>query len=156
MSFIIKRTSSVKTERGVRNSLAIGGGGGSCAAEGSTFTAITRTPMNATAAATFFRVIRYSLQVLSFNARIRAGSHGASRGATLESIRHSSYLVSAVATLSASDSERMLRFVAEAESVGGDYAFTPDLLVEVGMLIAADWVTYAELDRVRKRDLFYA
>jgi DNA-binding CsgD family transcriptional regulator len=50
----------------------------------------------------------------------------------------------------------MLRFVAEAESVGGDYAFTPDLLVEVGKLIAADWVAYSEQDRVRKRDLFYA
>jgi DNA-binding CsgD family transcriptional regulator len=61
-----------------------------------------------------------------------------------------------VAALSASDSERVLRFVAEAESVGGDYAFTPDLLVELGKLIAADWVTYSELDRVRRRDLFYA
>ena len=50
----------------------------------------------------------------------------------------------------------MLRFVAEADGVGGDYAFTPELLVELGKLIAADWVTYSELDRVRKRDLFYA
>jgi len=47
----------------------------------------------------------------------------------------------------------MLRFVAEAESVGGDYAFTPDLLVEVGMLIAADWIAYSEQDRVRRRDI---
>jgi DNA-binding CsgD family transcriptional regulator len=61
-----------------------------------------------------------------------------------------------MAALSASDSERMLRFVAEAESVGGDYAFTPDLLVELGKLIAADWVSYSELDRVRKRGLFHA
>ena len=61
-----------------------------------------------------------------------------------------------MAALSASDSERMLRFVAEAESLGDDYAFTPDLLVELGKLIDADWVTYSELDRVRKKGLFYA
>jgi DNA-binding CsgD family transcriptional regulator len=58
--------------------------------------------------------------------------------------------------LSASDAERLLRFVADAESIGGDYAFTPDLLVELGKLIAADWLVYSELDRVRKRELFYA
>src|SRR5215203_4493314 len=49
--------SSVKTERGVSASLAIGGGG-CCAAEGRTFTAITRPLTNATATATFLLLIR--------------------------------------------------------------------------------------------------
>lgn len=61
-----------------------------------------------------------------------------------------------MAALSASDSERILRFVADAESVAGDYVFTPELLVELGKLIDADWITYSELDRVRKRGLFCA
>ncbi len=55
--------------------------------------------------------------------------------------------------LETSDAEQLLRFVAEAESIGGDQPFTPDLLVELGRLVEADWVTYAELDRVRRRTL---
>jgi DNA-binding CsgD family transcriptional regulator len=51
----------------------------------------------------------------------------------------------AVPALSASDAERLLRFVAEAESVGGDQPFTPELL---GLLAAA----LAELDRVDEHD----
>jgi DNA-binding CsgD family transcriptional regulator len=47
----------------------------------------------------------------------------------------------------------MLRFVAEAESVGGDEPFTGDFLVELGRLVEADWVTYCELDRVRRRTI---
>jgi hypothetical protein len=61
---------------------------------------------------------------------------------------------SASATLprvSASDAERLLRFVAGAESIGGDQPFSPELLVELGDLIPADWVSYCELDRVRRR-----
>ena len=49
--------------------------------------------------------------------------------------------------------EQLLRFIAEAESIGGDQPFTPDLLVELGHLVEADWVTYCELDRVRRRSL---
>jgi hypothetical protein len=56
-----------------------------------------------------------------------------------------------VPALSASDAERLLRFVAEAESVGGDQPFTPELLVKLGGLIHADWISYCELDRVRRR-----
>lgn len=51
------------------------------------------------------------------------------------------------------DLEQLLRFIAEAESIGGDQPFTPDLLVELGHLVEADLVTYAELDRVRRRSL---
>ena len=58
-----------------------------------------------------------------------------------------------MAALARGDAERLLRFVAEAESIGGDQPFTPDLLVELGRLVEADWVTYAELDRVRRRRL---
>ncbi|HEX7254670.1 MAG TPA: helix-turn-helix transcriptional regulator [Gaiellaceae bacterium] len=57
--------------------------------------------------------------------------------------------------LSTKDAERLLRFVAEAEGVGGDQPFTPELLAELGLLIAADSVAYNELDRVRRRNLFY-
>ena len=58
-----------------------------------------------------------------------------------------------MAELARGDAERLLRFVAEAESIGGDQPFTPDLLVELGHLVEADWVTYSELDRVRRRSL---
>jgi DNA-binding CsgD family transcriptional regulator len=58
-----------------------------------------------------------------------------------------------VPRLSANDAERLLRFVSEAEAVGGDQPFTSDLLVELGRIVEADWVTFCELDRVRKRVL---
>lgn len=58
-----------------------------------------------------------------------------------------------MATLSGSDAERLLRFVGEAQSAGGDQPFTADSLVELGRLVEADWVTYCELDRVRLRQL---
>jgi hypothetical protein len=60
-----------------------------------------------------------------------------------------------VASLADSDAERLLRFVADAESIGGGQPFTPELLVELGLLIEADWVTYHEVDHVRRRLLFY-
>jgi len=47
----------------------------------------------------------------------------------------------------------LLRFVAEADSVGGDQPFTPELLVELGGLVQAECATYCELDRVRRRGL---
>jgi len=58
-----------------------------------------------------------------------------------------------VAAPTRGDLEQLLRFIAEAESIGGDQPFTPDLLVELGHLVEADWVTYCELDRVRRRRL---
>jgi DNA-binding CsgD family transcriptional regulator len=61
----------------------------------------------------------------------------------------------AVPALTRGDGERLLRFVAEAESLGGDQPFTPELLGELGRLVEADSISYCELDRVRRRDLFY-
>jgi len=55
--------------------------------------------------------------------------------------------------LTSGDAERLLRFVAEAESLGGDQPFTSDLLGELGRLVPAEVVAYNELDRVRRRDL---
>ena len=49
----------------------------------------------------------------------------------------------------------MLRFVAMAEELGGDQLLTPELLIELGQLIEADWITYNELDRVRRREILY-
>jgi DNA-binding CsgD family transcriptional regulator len=60
-----------------------------------------------------------------------------------------------VPALTRSDAEGLLRFVGEAESLGGDEPFTGELLVELGRLVQADWVTYNELDRVRRRNLLY-
>jgi DNA-binding CsgD family transcriptional regulator len=68
-------------------------------------------------------------------------------------MRHSPYPLEAVPALASRDAEQLLRFVAEAESIGGDQPFTPDLLAELGRLIPAGDVTYSELDRVRRRDI---
>ena len=56
-----------------------------------------------------------------------------------------------MAALARGDAEQLLRFIAEAESIGGDQPFTPGLLVELGRLISADSVVYNELDRLRRR-----
>jgi DNA-binding CsgD family transcriptional regulator len=66
-----------------------------------------------------------------------------------------SFVVSlkAVPILTRRDAEQLLTFVGEAESLGGDQPFTAELLVELGRLVQADWVTYCELDRVRRRHL---
>jgi DNA-binding CsgD family transcriptional regulator len=69
----------------------------------------------------------------------------------VESIRKSAYLWAAVPTLARGDAERLLRFVGEAESLGGDEPFTGDLLVELGELVRADWVLYFEHDDVPRR-----
>jgi DNA-binding CsgD family transcriptional regulator len=58
-----------------------------------------------------------------------------------------------VPALTASDSEQVLRFVAEAEGADREQPFSPELLLELGKLVRADWLTYCELDRVQKRDL---
>jgi DNA-binding CsgD family transcriptional regulator len=55
--------------------------------------------------------------------------------------------------LTGADAERLFRFVAEAESLGGDDPFTSELLEELGRLVRADRVLYNELDRVRRRNL---
>jgi DNA-binding CsgD family transcriptional regulator len=52
--------------------------------------------------------------------------------------------------VSTGDAERLLRFAADAESIG-DQPFSPELLVELGDLVSADWVSYCELDRVQRR-----
>jgi DNA-binding CsgD family transcriptional regulator len=57
--------------------------------------------------------------------------------------------------LAAGDAERVLRFVADAEELGGDQPFTGNLLVELGQVIEADWVTYTEVDHVGRRVLAY-
>jgi DNA-binding CsgD family transcriptional regulator len=69
-------------------------------------------------------------------------------------MRNSSYLCESLANLSRSDAERLLSFVAGAESIG-DQPFTPELLVDLGRLIEADWVTYHETDYVRRRLLVF-
>jgi DNA-binding CsgD family transcriptional regulator len=61
----------------------------------------------------------------------------------------------AVPTLTRGDAEQLLRFVAEAETLGGDQPFTAELLVELGRMIEADWVTYTEVDHVHRRSLIY-
>lgn len=59
----------------------------------------------------------------------------------------------AVPALARGDAERLLRFVGEAESLGGDEPFTGDLLVELGRLVEADSVFYQEHDYVPRRHL---
>jgi DNA-binding CsgD family transcriptional regulator len=56
-----------------------------------------------------------------------------------------------VLRLAARDVERLLRFVADAEELGSEEPFTPEVLGELGKLVAADAVSYCEQDRVRKR-----
>jgi DNA-binding CsgD family transcriptional regulator len=58
-----------------------------------------------------------------------------------------------VPALATRDAEQLLRFIAEAESIGGDQPFTPALLAELGRLVPADMVEYSELDRVARRRL---
>jgi DNA-binding CsgD family transcriptional regulator len=57
----------------------------------------------------------------------------------------------AVPALARGDAERLLRFVGEAESLGGDEPFTGDLLVELGELVRADWIFYFEHDAAPSR-----
>jgi DNA-binding CsgD family transcriptional regulator/PAS domain-containing protein len=63
-------------------------------------------------------------------------------------IRH---IFRAVVALAASDAERLLHFVAEAEELGGEEPFTPSLLEQVDKLVPADEVYYQERDHVRQR-----
>jgi DNA-binding CsgD family transcriptional regulator len=56
-----------------------------------------------------------------------------------------------VVTIAAQDAERLLRFVAEAEELGGDDPFTPQVLAELGKLVPCNRLVYEEQDRVRQR-----
>ena len=56
----------------------------------------------------------------------------------------------AVPALARGDAERLLRFVGEAESLGGDEPVTGDLLVELGRLVEADAIWYIEHDCMPK------
>jgi DNA-binding CsgD family transcriptional regulator len=56
-----------------------------------------------------------------------------------------------VTTLAARDAERLLRFVAEAEELGGDDPFPPQVLAELGKLVPCNRLGYEEQDRVRQR-----
>jgi DNA-binding CsgD family transcriptional regulator len=49
-----------------------------------------------------------------------------------------------VPALARGDAERLLRFVAEAESFGGDHPFEGEFLTQLGRLVRADWVTYSD------------
>jgi DNA-binding CsgD family transcriptional regulator len=42
------------------------------------------------------------------------------------------------------DAERLLRFVAEAKSFGGDHPFAGEFLTQLGRLVPADWVGYSD------------
>jgi DNA-binding CsgD family transcriptional regulator len=46
--------------------------------------------------------------------------------------------------LARGDGDRLLRFVAEAESYGGDHPFEGEFLTQLGRLVPADWVSYAD------------
>jgi DNA-binding CsgD family transcriptional regulator len=49
-----------------------------------------------------------------------------------------------VPTLARGDLERLLRFIAEAESFGADHPFAGEFLTQLGRLVPADWVSYAD------------
>jgi DNA-binding CsgD family transcriptional regulator len=49
-----------------------------------------------------------------------------------------------VPALAPGDSERLLRFVAEAEDFGGDHPFEGEFLAQLGRLVPADWISYSE------------
>jgi DNA-binding CsgD family transcriptional regulator len=52
-----------------------------------------------------------------------------------------------VPALARHDAERLLRFVAEARSFGGDHPFDGEFLTELGRLVPADWVGYNDCAR---------
>ena len=47
-------------------------------------------------------------------------------------------------TLARGDEGRVLRFVAEAESFGGDHPFAEEFLTQLGRLVPADWIGYCD------------
>ena len=66
------------------------------------------------------------------------------------SIRRLSYLRTSVTRLRTSDLEAVLVFLGEANSVDGPEPFPRPLLASLRRLVPSDAVTYCELDRVRK------
>jgi DNA-binding NarL/FixJ family response regulator len=54
--------------------------------------------------------------------------------------------------LARGDVERLLRFVAEAESFGGDHPFEGEFLTQLGRLVPADWVGYVDCGGRLDRD----
>jgi DNA-binding CsgD family transcriptional regulator len=124
--------------------------GGSAAAASRVVPADAATASAVTAIATTRR--RYVLGVMGSplvcRARASRELRPALAAAGVESMRHSSYLWNAVAALTARDAERVLRFVAVAEELGGDEPFTPPVLRELGELIPAEWIGYTERDLI--------
>jgi DNA-binding CsgD family transcriptional regulator len=59
----------------------------------------------------------------------------------------------AAAALAARDAERLLRFVSDAEELGGDDPFAPPVLEQLGGMLGADWIGYEERDFVGRRCL---
>jgi DNA-binding NarL/FixJ family response regulator len=55
-------------------------------------------------------------------------------------------ILRAVPALARGDSERVLRFVAEAESFGGEHPFAGEFLTQLGRLVPADYIGYSECD----------
>jgi DNA-binding CsgD family transcriptional regulator len=49
-----------------------------------------------------------------------------------------------VPALARGDAERLLRFVAEAKTFGGDHPFAGEFLTQLGRLVPADWVGYSD------------
>jgi DNA-binding CsgD family transcriptional regulator len=49
-----------------------------------------------------------------------------------------------VPALARGDAERLLRFVAEAESFGGDHPFSGEFLTQLGRLVPAEWIGYCD------------
>ncbi len=49
-----------------------------------------------------------------------------------------------MAALARGDSERVLAFVAEAESFGGEHPFEGEFLTQLGRLVSADWIGFIE------------
>jgi DNA-binding NarL/FixJ family response regulator len=52
--------------------------------------------------------------------------------------------VSAVPALARGDAERLLRFVADAESFGGDHPFAGEFLTQLGRLVPTDCICYSD------------
>lgn len=61
----------------------------------------------------------------------------------MESIRQTPYLLKMPA-LARGDEGRLLRFVAEAETFGGDHPFSGEFLTQLGRLVPADWIGYCD------------
>ena len=49
-----------------------------------------------------------------------------------------------MSALASGDERRLLRFVAEAESFGGDHPFAGEFLTQLGRLVPADWIGYCD------------